>query len=231
MGAMRFERWPGWLKVVVPVGVVLVGYGLGKIDIGPVKDDQLLNWSRLAAIVGGVVAVTSLVSTAISTGFATRRQRRQDTIEAWTAWSDGNTEHRKLLFKHLGSNQLSPDQAKGLLDRDHGLIDRNGNTVSPEIRADIKHAQTAVLNGLERLAAGVNFGVYDELTIRELGGSIIVSQYDRAMPYIDLRRSTERVDLRQKRVFTALEGLVNSLKKTAIDDELDRDRINRARNV
>jgi hypothetical protein len=176
---------------------------------------------KFAPVAAVIVALGSLIVTAVSTTLAWRRQKRQATIEAWTAWSDKTVEARKCLTKHLGPEKISGTQARALVDRDIALTDKDGKTVSEDEVADIGNSMVLVLNGLERLATGARLGVYDGATLRTLGATIIVRTRERFGPYIERRRTTDDEDLRQKRAYIALDRQVRELKR----HELDRDRL------
>jgi hypothetical protein len=160
--------------------------------------------------------------TAVSTTALWRRQKRQPTIEAWTSWSDNTLDLRKLLTQHLGPNSISSTQARALVLKDAPLLDKEGQALGQEIRADIGDSLAVLLNGLERLAVGVRVNVYDAPTLQDLGATIIVRTWERFEPYVQERRTTEDRRYRQERAFIALEAEVARIEKHRV---LDRARV------
>lgn len=208
-------------------GLLVLLVAANQIEIGapskPVQD-QLV---RLAPAAGAVVALGSLLVTAVSAMAVWRRQKRQATVEAWTNWSDNTVDARRCLSSHLGSGKISTDQARALADDDRPLVDKNGNPLDADARMEVLENLVTVLNGLERMAAGAELGVYDSRMLRKLGATIIVRTHLRFQPYIDRRRSTEDLDRRQRRAYVAFDRQVTELKRY----DLDRERLRRAGRV
>ncbi len=181
--------------------------------------DQLV---RFAPVAAGIVALGSLLVTAVSAAALHRRQRRQATIEAWIAWSDSTADGRRCVSDYLPA-RITLDHARGLVG-DGPLVDKNDNVVSEDQRQKLLESLVTLLNGLERIANGTRVGVYDADTLRRLGGTIIVTTYLRFESYVEYRRTTANRDHRQTRAFLALEKQVAELKR----HELDRERLGRA---
>lgn len=225
----RPRNWSTLTWVLLAVSLVAASFILGQtLEFAPPQDAELERGARLAAMAGAVVAVVSLVVTASLTGAVGRRQRRQATIDAWADWSDGTAQHRKLFKAHFGLSQLLSHEAAGLFSKTAppvDFVDRQGHSMSEEEHRTVKHALTMTLNGLERLAAGINCRVYDRDTLSQLGGTICVRHYEQALPYIELLRTTGELERRQERAYRELEELVSGLKL----EQLDRERLRRLR--
>lgn len=206
----NFRQWSRrtyWLCAVLLVALFVTALFVD-IDIPSLGTIQLQSGAQLATMVAATVAVLSLVSTAVSTGISTRRQRRQATIEAWARWSDATVDHRRNVQRILGNDPFTGAQARALIDREGApLLGRDRTEVPATDVAVVKHAISQILNGLERIATGVEVGVYDEMTLRILGGSIIVGHFRRAQTYIEERRATSNISRRQVNAFRALENL------------------------
>ncbi len=185
-----------------------------------------------AALAGAVIALASLVTVTFATWMNWRATRRQATLEAWTKWSDDTVAERKLISKMLGPRELTSAQAQALAHgsselptrpiRILGVIVRRG-TAPPLFtdteRANLVHAAVAVLNGLERLAVGVELGVYRRAVLVDAGGTIIKRTFERFEPYIVLRRTHPEPQRRQEKAYVALEKLAMQIRYKEVDAE------------
>ncbi|WP_182111670.1 DUF4760 domain-containing protein [Actinotalea sp. JY-7876] len=203
--------------------VVLALIVANRVEIPSIDDGKIEVGARLAAMVGAVIALASLVTAATSTLASWRRNKRESTIDAWAAWSESTADARKMITLHLGRKQVSAQQAAALLQKGMALTDQSGQPLTADTRLELKHSVTLVLNGLERLANGVAVGVYDLGTLARLGGTTIVRSHERFDPYIDILRRTEVKELRQERAYVALDGLARELRRRR---DVDTERLN-----
>lgn len=170
-----------------------------------------------APVVAATIATLSLALTAWNIYLSSRRRRRQATLEAWIAWSAATVEARMSITRFLGTGVITATQAQELVEKT-ALHDHNGNVLSSDQRAEVGNATVLVLNGLERLAVGVDLGIYDIKTLSMLGGTIIKRTRDRFAPYIAGRREAKDLDLRQARAFVALDSLAEEMELRRIDE-------------
>ncbi|KAF0957319.1 DUF4760 domain-containing protein [Rhodococcus sp. T7] len=178
-----------------------------------------------------VVALSSLVATAVAAYNAFARSRRKDTLAAFSLWSDKHYPVRVALSKQLGSHRISREQALALVTA-APLNDKNGAPLSQEDKQQAREQICEVLNGLERLATGVNLGIYDERVLRKIGGTIIVRTYERFEPYIRARHSEAAAEGQQSKAYEQLAILVKILDMPRLDatrknmrDDIDRGRL------
>lgn len=217
-----------WRKRAKAGGVAGVVLGLVLVALVVVDafnrslDDHAKSAAPPAA---ALVALASLIVTALSLLGTWRRQRRESTIKAWVEWSRANIEHRELVTKVFGVNNMSDDQGRALVeDLPIPGVDAQYSGQAPQVR----QALVRMLNGLEQIAVGARQGVYDTETLRLLGGTIIARTHNRARPYIKWRRQTDREPLRQAKAYEALESMCDSLERRRLIDstrEIDRRRL------
>jgi len=162
-----------------------------------------------APVAGAVIALISLVATATSLIGNWSRQRREATIKAWNEWSDHNRESRRTITDCFGKPAMSVEQGTSLVEDE---------ILSDELVRG-RRALVDTLNGLERLAVGVEMGVYDLPTLKRLGGTIIVRQYQRAEAYITARRNASDPLGRQATVYESLEYVCGLLRRGSLLDE------------
>jgi hypothetical protein len=206
--------------------IVLVGaLVLALLVIAAVAFNALGGLTSLAAsfgpsapVIAAGVATASLVVAAVTTWGGWRRSKRQATIEAWSAWSDACYSDRVLLSKALGPKTIESLQATSLTTIGTELVGRNGPMTAEE-KQEVGHAISRVLNGLERLAVGVENGIYDVKPLRQIGGTIIVRTFERLEPYIIARRESADMEARQRRVFKSLGNLVDDIRRKDMDAE------------
>lgn len=201
--------WRPWIKFLalasVPVTVILVRFVAQLLQDRPFAQ-AVISSAPLAAV---TVALMSFVATAAGLVANWQRQRREATIKAWGDWSNGSAQDRRVLTRAFGAEALTPECGRALVDKIN-LTDEDREGAQ---------ALTSVLNGLERISAGVLLGVYDLRTLSMLGGTIMVRQYERAEAYVDARRrSTDHVK-RQAKSFESLERVCQLLKRGQLLDE------------
>jgi hypothetical protein len=170
-----------------------------------------------APVVAAAIATVSLALTAWNTFLNARRRRRQATLEAWIAWSAATVDARMSITRFLGTGVIFATQAQALVEKTT-LQDHNGKELTADQHAEVGNATVLVLNGLERLAVGVDLGIYDIKTLSMVGGTIIKRTRDRFAPYIAGRREAKDLDLRQTRAFVALDKLAEDMERRRIDE-------------
>ena len=174
--------------------------------------------------VAAVAAVLSLASTALAAYNAFARTRRKDTLDAFSAWSDKHYDARVSLSKRLGSPVISQEQAAALVGAGT-LLDREGEPIAQLEKQSIREDLCAILNGLERLAVGVNLSIYDERVLRKIGGTIVVRTHTQFGRYIEERHKE------QPKAYEQLAILVQILDMTRLDATIKgyKDSIDKAR--
>jgi hypothetical protein len=217
-------RWQSAVVVGVPVALGLLATALAVV----VQDESLAATAKAAAPVAAVVVALISVVVAASGVIANyRRSRREATIKAWTDWSDATIEDRRTMTRYFGLGALNRETGFDIVKMGpQGLHGRAPETLRPDELKNAKERATAtgamvrVLNGLERLAVGVEVGVYDFATLNRLGGTIVVRHFERSQTYIEARRTAEDDQLRQANAFTSLQyvaGLLDHQHQRAID--------------
>ncbi|MFT3969956.1 MAG: hypothetical protein QM695_06670 [Micropruina sp.] len=173
------RTWSRWtlgqrsLAVLVVLLVVAIVVDIW-IAIGQTPDQAV---KSSLPVLAALVAVVSLTSSAINSAANHRRQLREATLKAYSGWSDTTLSQRVALRESLGERVLSQSIAAELAG------DPNApQGLSPEFRPRVRKDIVEVLNGLERLAVGVELGVYDLVTLRSLAGTIIVRYWERFEP-------------------------------------------------
>lgn len=217
-GEMKIRRsarkWIPWF-LVGALALVVTTLLLKDFDLNPA-----LKWAGgIAPIAAVVVALFSFLLLAITSWATWRAARHQATLEAWTAWSDDCIDARKHLSQTLGMKVISDEQAKALADDALVLHDKAGAALSPDDRRLVIYNMIRVLNGLERLAVGVDLGIYKRDALVLVGGTIIKRSYERFEPYIRLRRTTSDANKRQEKAFDQLLALVSHIKYYEVDAE------------
>ncbi|MDQ1746925.1 MAG: hypothetical protein QOD07_1188 [Frankiaceae bacterium] len=206
------------LVVVAIVALVLVALDKhGRSDL-----------ARAAPVAAVVVGLLSLVVTAATFAASWRRGKKQATIRAWIEWSDSTVETRRLISNLLGPGNLTEAQSRALATAGARVKGKSGQFLSAANKEKAIVAIATMLNGLERIAVGVETGVYDLGTVRKLGGTICVRSVQRCYWYIRARREFVDEPHRQKTVFLSLELLASQLERKSILDrktEIDKTRI------
>ncbi|TFV67803.1 UNVERIFIED_ORG: hypothetical protein E4P37_01545 [Bacillus sp. AZ43] len=228
----RLQLWIAHRRVAfwttVLVALVLAGMALTGVVLGAqvVRD--------AAPVAAASVALLSLVVAAASALGNWQRQKREATIKAWTDWSDSTRELRAQVTAVLGEGAITKDQARGLVDQERPLLDKDGRKLRAAARREIRITVASLLNGLERLAAGANLGVFDGRTLKALGGTIIVRHCERFEEYIKVRRSGADGQLTPHvTAFVELEWFVSGLQSRRFLDmgrKLDEQRLRHLRN-
>jgi hypothetical protein len=118
--------------------------------------------ATIAAVAGG-----ALVVTALSAYRTAARTKRKDTLEAWIKWSDDTRGARRDVTRVLGAGKVTLDQAEALIGGPGGeLRDKHGTLLEESERRKLSDQAQDILNGLERLAVGVQLGIYDVAVLR-----------------------------------------------------------------
>ncbi|MGB3762428.1 MAG: DUF4760 domain-containing protein [Ornithinimicrobium sp.] len=225
MPDVRFWSLTRWILVlsglVIAVACLAVAYRIN-------QDDNFVKSVRASApVVAALIALLSLVATSVSLSFNWRRQRRESTLAVWIEWSDKNNAARRTATRLLSMQALTAIVGRAIADN-APVVEGDIDLTDPAIRGEAGRAVVSILNGLERIAVGVNLGVFDASTLRELGGTIIVREFERNRAYIDARRTATNELRRQANAFTALESLVNDFNSRRLREErkdLDRRRL------
>jgi len=154
--------------------------------------EQTIFLSSVAAVAGA-----ALVVIAFSVYRAGARTKTKDTLEAWAKWADDSREARREVSRVLvkgeeDNKKLTSEQAAALLGGPGGkLKDKYDSLLDESERRKLANQIRDVLNGLERLAVGVEKGFYDLAVLRILGKSVITQTYKQFEPYIELTRKKD----------------------------------------
>ena len=202
MRVLNFRLWSLKTKVIWAI-LVAAAIIAGAVALGSTTG------TAPVVSLGVAVSAAAFVSTGMSSLFSYRRSRREATLDAWIKWSDENHKARVQLTADLGPRQITK-QAQSLVDAHTQLL--NQKEVSEDLRKIIAN-MTSVLNGLERLAAGVLLDVYDLRMLRNLGGTTVVRTVDRFQPYIVRRINNSNLDGRQARAFANLLIVADLLRR------------------
>lgn len=132
----------------------------------------LADYSSLATIGASLLVVIQLAVGVFVYLRQIKRERVIATLDYFEGANKELKEAKRELRKKIGS-EITPDAIKGLESNPDGRL--------------LLHQ---VLNAYERLAAGLNLGVYDLPTIARINGKVLVSNYERFRPYIEHRRKT-----------------------------------------
>lgn len=175
------------------------------------------------AILAALLAVLGLIASAVTAAANFRRQRREATLTAYNKWSDDTLNTRIELRKCLGGAVLSDDLGAELAGDPTLETRRFDDSAIERITKDI----VVVLNGLERLAVGVNLGVFDLLVIRQIAGTIVIRYWNWFQPYVLAKRRLSNPQRRQQAVYLELESLAGQL--AALHDPEDEHPIDQSR--
>lgn len=133
----------------------------------------LSEYTNLATIAASLLVVIQLAAGM----FVYMRQIKRERVIATLGYFEGASkelkEAKRELRKQIGT-EITPDAIEGLKSNPDGTV--------------LLHR---VLNTYERLAAGLNLGIYDLETIARINGKILASNYERYRPYIENRRKTK----------------------------------------
>lgn len=188
--------------------VLLTAVVVGAAYLAELRKESIFTASAAA------IAVGALFVTAFSAYASANRGKKKDTLEAWNTWSDDHREARRRLTRELGMSEISEEQATALADPTRArLKNKDGDVVSDETLKQLRGDVCDMLNGLERLAVGVELGIYDEAVLRLMGGTIIARTYERFEPYIDATREAGSTRKRQSRAYTELTVLYNMIEE------------------
>ncbi len=226
---MNVKFWSLKRRFFALLGVA-VASGLAVFFVELASNRSLWDATRAAApFAGSVIALMSLVVTATGLTANWQRQRREATLKAWSEWSDKNRPARRALTKLIGEEVLTAAEGRALVEKSTLPA---GRIRDDQTRQSVHKELVQILGGLERLAVGIEQGIFARDTIRAIGGTVVVRQWDRAYEYVMARRTASDALERQKRAYIALEDLCNLLKREKLQDErrdLDRERLRNLR--
>lgn len=218
MACLPIRYWTRRKRTLLLLGVLLLVLG-GSWLMFQWASATLLSFAPVAAV---LVALFSLIVTATGITANWTRGKRQSTIEAWVIWSQGSLPERKVITKYFGTQALSDEQGQALVEL------KELPEIANQDRDRVAECIRNVLNGLERIAVGVEFGVYDLPTLRALGGTTIVRTFERSEAYIKYRRAASDETVRHVKAFVSVEDLVRRLESTSLlerKNNLDKARL------
>lgn len=222
-GAARFYRWFRYTSVIqicLTVGAIVVALGIIAgvvIHFLPfeAKDEPQLIVTTSAIIIAGI----SVGLVAVPTLYASRRQRRLDTIEAYTVWSNRSASNLEILRSHncIQQQPLEENLVHCLLRPTDFTYEQRRellNCTDEIMILNIRLALSDKLNGLERIAVGVYDGAYDEMTLNRIAGSAIIKNATQYRRYILAARYGAYGTQESPLAFIYLDQLVLELKAT-----------------
>lgn len=175
--------------------------------------------------VAASVAVGALFVTAYSSYSGSTRAKKKDTLEAWNQWSDGSRAARRRVTRLVGVDEFTEAQGKALATgASQQLSGKDGVILNEEQFNELKDDVHDILNGLERLAVGVELGIYDEAVLMLMGGTIIARLYERFEAYIEALRKSESTKTRQSKALTELTILYHMMEEPRLKKTLEGNR-------
>ncbi|WP_434922538.1 DUF4760 domain-containing protein [Glutamicibacter sp. PAEs-4] len=208
-----------WVSLCIILGLlVLLVYPHMRDTVG--SSTILSHIAPVAPTWSLFIAAISLFIASFTTWLGWRRKKRQDTLEAWSRWSDATLETRSLISEKLGIEEITKEQATALTTHTALVPGRSPDVpLTRDEKNEILTAIAKTLNGLERLALGHQRGIYDLETFREVGGTIILRQFERLKPYVVAKRTMTNRSYRQASAYTSLESFCTkiSARKATID--------------
>jgi len=150
--------------------------------------------ANIATIAAAALAIPPIVWGVVIHIVSLRRERVKLTLEFWEKINQEIKNEKRNIRKELGE-KITREKAQKILDDETLRIRVN-----------------KVLNLYERLATGVNLGIYDIKTINRLTGTNLISNYARFKEYIDLRRTK----MNRPKAWKEFEELSNKLTQHRI---------------
>lgn len=209
------KSWSLWsTKTKVFWGVVaLLIIGGGSAYLAGLRKEAVV------PAIAATAAIGALFVTAYSAYSTAARARKKDTLEAWREWSVSSRDARRRLTSALGMEDITKEQGKALAVGDE-LLGSKGETLTGPEYTQIKDDVRSTLNGLERLAVGVELGIYDEAVLRLMGATIIARTYERFEPFIVALRESESTKQRQSKAYTELSILYQMMEQPRLTEML-----------
>lgn len=226
--ANKWFRHASAFTICITIGVLIIvlgtlsGFAIQYLPIQNENDSQLI--VTTSAIIVAVLSVGVAAGSALN---ASRRQRRSDTMEAYSAWSDRSAENFEILRAHNCIQQQVLEEAlvHCLLRPTDFTYEQRQELLNCTDENKIRHIRSTLaktLNGLERIAVGVSDGVYDETTLKRIAGSAIIKTATQYRRYILAARYGAYGTKENPLAFVHLDQLVTELK--AIFDEHGQER-------
>ncbi|WP_367405057.1 DUF4760 domain-containing protein [Kocuria marina] len=161
------------------------------------------------------VAVFSIFITAISSIITISRAKRLQTLTAWSNWFDTTKDDRLRIIRHFSGQQPTFMEVELLTTPakrtpENLAVSSFGDKNELE---DIKRKIMEVLSGLERIAVGVEEGIYDVDTLRRIGGSSIIRYHDRFDDYIQYLQTHPDKNIRQERAYKSFAQMAAEIKE------------------
>ena len=131
------------------------------------------DFADIATIVASVLVVIQLGAGLFAYISQVKRERVIATLEYYESVNKDLKEAKRELRKSI-HGKITPEIIKNL-----------------ESNKEEKVLLHKVLNSYERLAIGLNLGIYDLETLNRINGKILISNYERFRPYIEQRSKTK----------------------------------------
>lgn len=176
-------------------------------------------------LISGLAVFLALLSLSVSAANAvvtTERARRIETLKAWSQWCDSTKDARLHLVRKFTRRHLSHNEIV-LLNTPAERTQENIEKSIFESLSDLddtKRKLANTLGGLERLGVGVEEGIYDVETLRGVGGTVIMMQYEKYKAYIESIQTHQDHEIKQRTCYRAFVQMAKEIEKQQTD--LDR---------
>lgn len=210
---IRLRPWRLWsLGAKILFGVLMFTVPVAVVAYFANERDTHSTGAALKIVSAGT-ALAALFVAAFSAYSGVVRSKKKDTLEAWSKWSDDSRVARTEVSDIFGLEEITVDQAKALAG-DFEMKDKDGRGLTIEKRQEMRgYVAHDILNGLERLAVGVELGIYDEKVLRLLGATIIARTWERFEPYVKAKREQGSNKARQSKAYTELHVLYQIMEE------------------
>lgn len=214
MGAWKWVlRAVPWVLLAL-TSVWLLVLLLRDVEILPFLDSARDNVIFITALAG--IASVSFAGWS----FARTRRSVQEaaSLDAWNLWSDSTRKERILISRTLGMQTVREDQAEALTTPGQAVLNKDRVQLQYKEKENLLDAVVVVLNGLERIAVGIKFGIYRRDVVAQIGGTIIVRTWERFQPYVERQRNLADLTRRQENAWIQLEELALHIRKKKATD-------------
>ncbi len=210
---IRLRPWRLWaLGSKIIFGVLMFAIPVAVVAYFADQRDTGSTGAALKVISAGT-ALAALFVAAYTAYSAAVRGKKKDTLEAWSKWSDDSHVARAEVSRVFGLEEITVEQAKALAG-EFEMKDKDGRGLTVEKRQEMRrYVAQDILNGLERLAVGVELGIYDEKVLRLLGATIIARTWERFEPYVREKREQGPDKKRQSKAYTELHVLYQIMEE------------------
>jgi Domain of unknown function (DUF4760) len=170
----------GWtFAIQAPTGSSATSWSLGwgAVEALGVVTAFLINFVLLA------VVFAQLRSDKASKSLDHERRCKEATFHYWQGLQESALAARRLLTQHYGSDEMTSAEAAKLVLAANGAVGDERDRYS-----EVLYGLREYLNGLERLALGIEMSIFDLDVIDAMGNTTVRRAWERNHAYIDLVR-------------------------------------------